>query len=271
MSKNKNQKNYNRQVMESGLKSNQYINESLANLNKYTNNYADRLDFWSEKLNNKQLELLQDKYLSDNAKMLRNLGQFGTSSSTNDLLEQNAYDQQNYLANVYNQNLAIANQLQNNELSALSNNVQLNYANRNTGAQAAVNLDKLNNSWLGVLGGALQGVGAVASVIPGGQLIGAGLQGVGGVISNLYDPNISGELTVNGGSPLSEQTTTYLGQVGKNLGDLGFKLNLGIDKNNKNNNNNNSQFSINNLSPIGQELNRQMNRSTLDTNVFKNN
>lgn len=265
MSRNKNQKNYNRQVMESGLKSNEYINESLANLNKYTNNYADRLDFWSSKLNNKQLELLQDKYLSENAKMLRNLGQFGTSSTTNDLLEQNAYDQQNYLANVYNQNLAIANQLQNNELSALSNNVQLNYANRDAGGQAAVNLDNLNNSWLGILGGAMQGVGAVASVIPGGQLIGAGLQGVGGAISNLYNPNISGALTLKGGGPLSEQTTTYLGQVGKNLGNLGFSLNL----NNSRNNLNNSQFSINN-SPISQEINKQVNRSTLDTNVFKN-
>lgn len=268
MSSNKNQKNYNRQVMESGLKSNQYINESLANLNKYTNNYADRLDFWNEKLNNKQLELLQDKYLSENAKMLRNLGQFGTSSSTNDLLEQNAYDQQNYLANVQNQNIAIANQLQNNELSALSNNVQLNYANRDAGGQAAVDLDNLNNSWLGVLGGAMQGAGAVTSLIPGGQLIGAGLQGVGGAISNLYNPNISGALTLKGGSPLSENTTTYLGKVGKNLGDLGFTLNLGT--NNKNNkNNNNSQFSINS-SPIAQELNKYINRPIIDTNIFKN-
>ena len=268
MSSNKNQKNYNRQVMESGLKSNQYINESLANLNKYTNNYAERLDFWAEKLNNKQLELLQDKYLSENAKMLRNLGQFGTSSSTNDLLEQNAYEQQNYLANVQNQNTAIANQLQNNELSALSHNVQLNQANRNTGAQAAVNLDNLNNSWLGVLGGAMQGVGAVTSLIPGGQLIGAGLQGVGGAISNLYNPDISGLLTLKGGSPLSEQTTTYLNQVGNNLGNEGLKLNLGIKKNNKNNN---SQFSINNTTTIRQGRDQWTSRPTIDTNIFKNN
>ena len=104
-------------------------------------------------------------------------------------IENNAYSQQNYLANVANANTQLANQLQQNELSALSGATELNYANRGYGSQAATNLDAANNAWLGSIGKGLQAVGGVASVLPGvGGAVGNVMQGVGGALSGMAAP-----------------------------------------------------------------------------------
>lgn len=187
MALKKNQKNYNKQVMQSGLKSNEYINTNLGLIQDYVTDYSGRTDYWTDKLNNRQLDLLSDKYLAQNANMLRGKAAFGSNSETNRQIDENAYSQQNYLANVLNQNVAQANQLQQNELAALSGATQLNYANRNYGATAAEKVDEANNAWLGSLGKVASSVGAVASVIPGGQAIGGILTGVGGTLSGLAD------------------------------------------------------------------------------------
>lgn len=144
MALKKNQKNYNKQVMQSGLKSNEYINTNLGLIQDYVTDYSGRTDYWTDKLNNRQLDLLSDKYLAQNANMLRGKAAFGSNSETNREIDENAYSQQNYLANVLNQNVAQANQLQQNELAALSGATQLNYANRNYGATAAEKVDEAN-------------------------------------------------------------------------------------------------------------------------------
>lgn len=179
---NSNQKNYNKQILNSGKKSIQYIDESLANLNRYSNDYAGRLDFWSDKVNNRQLDLLADEYLASNARMLRGQGQFGSNSALNREQEQNAYDQQNYLANVANTNVQLANALQNNELNALYNNVNLNYSNRDAGAQAAANLDQMNNSWLNWLSPVASAAGVVSTAM-GQPALGYALSSLGSTMA----------------------------------------------------------------------------------------
>lgn len=189
MASNKNQKRYNKAVMESGLRSNDYINENLGLIQQYVTDYAGRQDFWADRLNNRQLDLLSDKYLAQNANMLRGQAAFGSNSETNRQIENNTYSQQNYLANVANANTQLANQLQQNELNALAGATELNYANRNYGSQAATNLDAANNAWLGAIGKGMQAVGGVASVLPGvGGAIGNVVQGVGGALSGMAAP-----------------------------------------------------------------------------------
>lgn len=188
MATKKNQKNYNKQVMQSGLKSNEYINKNLGLIQDYVTDYSGRTDFWTNKLNNRQLDLLSDKYLAQNANMLRGQAAFGSNSETNRQINENAYSQQNYLANVANQNVMNANQLQNNELQALMNATELNYENRNQGANAAANVDAANNAWLGAVGKGLESVGGVVKMFPGwGTAIGSAMQGVGGTLSGLAD------------------------------------------------------------------------------------
>ena len=188
MATKKNQKNYNKQVMQSGLKSNEYINKNLGLIQDYVTDYSGRTDFWTNKLNNRQLDLLSDKYLAQNANMLRGQAAFGSNSETNRQINENAYSQQNYLANVANQNVMNANQLQNNELQALMNATELNYENRNQGANAAANVDAANNAWLGAVGKGLESVGGVVKMFPGwGTAVGSAMQGVGGTLSGLAD------------------------------------------------------------------------------------
>lgn len=188
MATQKNQKNYNKQVMQSGLKSNEYINTNLGLIQDYVTDYSGRTDYWTDKLNNRQLDLLSDKYLAQNANMLRGQAAFGSNSETNRQINENAYSQQNYLANVLNQNVMNANQLQNNELQALMNATELNYANRNQGATAAANVDAANNAWLGAIGKGLESVGGIVKMFPGvGTAVGSAMQGVGGVLGGLAD------------------------------------------------------------------------------------
>lgn len=188
MATQKNQKNYNKQVMQSGLKSNEYINTNLGLIQDYVTDYSGRTDYWTDKLNNRQLDLLSDKYLAQNANMLRGQAAFGSNSETNRQINENAYNQQNYLANVLNSNVEQANQLQNNELQALMNATELNYANRNYGATAAANVDAANNAWLGAAGKGLESVGGVVKMFPGvGTVVGSAMQGVGGTLSGLAD------------------------------------------------------------------------------------
>lgn len=188
MATQKNQKNYNKQVMQSGLKSNEYINTNLGLIQDYVTDYSGRTDYWTDKLNNRQLDLLSDKYLAQNANMLRGQAAFGSNSETNRQINGNAYSQQNYLANVLNQNVMNANQLQNNELQALMNATELNYANRNQGATAAANVDAANNAWLGAIGKGLESVGGIVKMFPGvGTAVGSAMQGVGGVLGGLAD------------------------------------------------------------------------------------
>mgnify|MGYP007023345292 CR=1 FL=1 len=188
MATQKNQKKYNKQVMQSGLKSNEYIDKNLGLIQDYVTDYSGRTDYWTDKLNNRQLDLLSDKYLAQNANMLRGQAAFGSNSETNRQINENAYSQQNYLANVLNQNVAQANQLQNNELQELMSATELNYENRNQGANAAANVDAANNAWLGAVGKGLESVGGVVKMFPGyGSAIGSAMQGVGGTLSGLAD------------------------------------------------------------------------------------
>ena len=190
---NGNQKRYNRDIYNSGRQSIKYINETLSNLNKYSNNYMDRLSEWQAKLNNEQLDLLSSKYLKENAAMLRNQAAFGSNSTLDQQVKENAYDQQNYLANVNNLNVAAANALQNNELAALANNYNFQASNRNAGWQAAQNLDALATTWSDVLGSSLQAAGSVVSFIPGvGQVAGPAMIAAGNVFSGVHNKNAGG-------------------------------------------------------------------------------
>ena len=189
MSFKKNQKKYNKDVMRTGYQANQYLRNALGLINNYTTNYADRNDFWANKLNNRQLNLLSDKYLAENANMLRGSAAFGSNSATNRQIENNAYTQQNYLANVANQNVMNANQLQQNELSALTGASSLYGGVSERGAQAAQNVDAANNAWAGALGQGLSSVGKVVSFIPGvGTAVGAGMQLAGGALTHMASP-----------------------------------------------------------------------------------
>ena len=182
----KNQKKYNKQLMGIGYDSMAYLKNNLGLINKYTSGYADRTDFWANKLNNRQLDLLSDKYLAQNASMLRGSAAFGSNSETNRQIENNAYSQANYLANVQNQNIMNANQLQNNELNALGNAAQIYQNSVSQGAAGAANVDAANNAWLNTLGKGLSSAGAVVKNFgPYGAAIGAGMQAVGGSMSGL--------------------------------------------------------------------------------------
>ena len=209
---NSNQKNYNKQILNSGKKSIKYIDESLANLNKYSNDYAGRLDFWSQKVNDRNVDLLADEYLASNARMLRGQGQFGSNSALNREQEQTAYDQQNYLANVANTNLEFANALQNNELNALYNNVQVNYANRDAGAQAAQNLDAMNNSWLNLLGGATSAVGGILSATPLAP-VGFGMMAAGSAINSYANADTKPVVSY----AYNKQANQYGAQLGQHI------------------------------------------------------
>lgn len=189
MSFKKNQKKYNKDVMRTGYQANQYLRNALGLINNYTTNYADRNDFWTNKLNNRQLDLLSDKYLAENANMLRGSAAFGSNSATNRQIENNAYTQQNYLANVANQNVMNANQLQQNELRALTGASNLYGGVSERGAQAAQNVDAANNAWAGALGQGLSSVGKAVSFLPGvGPAVGAGMQFAGGALTNITSP-----------------------------------------------------------------------------------
>lgn len=188
MSFNKNQKNYNKQVMQSGLKSNEYINTNLGLIQDYVTDYSGRNDFWLKKLNDRQLNLVSDNFLAKNANMLRGQAAFGSNSETNRQIENNAYSQSNYLADVANENVMRANELQNNELEALIEAVNINYGNRAAGAQAAERVDAANNAWLGGVGKGLSSVGSLVSFMPGiGTAIGGAMKGIGGTLSGLAD------------------------------------------------------------------------------------
>lgn len=218
MSFNKNEKSYNKEIMRSGRQSMKYIDESLANLNRYSNDYAGRLDFWTNKINNRQLDLLSGNYLASNARMLRGQGQFGSNSALSRQIEENAYDQQNYLANVQNANLQAANALQNNELQALYNNVNINYSNRDAGLQAAQNLDRINNSWLNILSPIASTAGAVLTATGVGAPIGYGLMAAG---------NIGSSIAAGASSPVGYQYQRQANQSGSFLGrGLGSFTNL---------------------------------------------
>lgn len=166
MSFNKNTKSYNKQVMQTGKQANQYYRNALNLINQYTTDYSGRLDYWQSKLNDRQLNLLSDKYLQQNAAMLRGQGAFGSNSALNQQVNENAYSQQNYLANVANANVAAANQLQSNELNALGNAANTYNAATAMGASAAQNVDAANNSWLNILGSTAGTAGTILQAIP---------------------------------------------------------------------------------------------------------
>ena len=214
MSFNKNQKSYNKQVMRTGEQANKYLNNALGLINQYTTNYSDRLDFYTNKLNNRQLELLSDKYLAQNANMLRGAAAFGSNSATNRQIENNAYEQQNYLANVQNANVQAANQLQNNELNALMNATTAYQRPIEMGATAAQNVDAANSGIFSTVGKGLQAVGTVASIF--NPAIGSAISGVGGVMSGLATPTTS---------YTQDQQNYYTGQfnrMGKALNEMGI-------------------------------------------------
>lgn len=245
MSRNKNTKRYNQAIMQSGLKSNEYINENLGLIQKYVTDYAGRTDFWTDKLNNRQLDLLADKYLAQNANMLRGQSAFGSNSATAQKQEENAYTQQNYLANVLNQNIQAANNLQNAELSALGGATELNMKNRAEGATAASNVDAANNSWINAIGKGLDAAGSVVSMFgPWGAAVGGAMKGTGGALSSLATPNTT---------QIGDNTYKGFNMMQSGLTDLDNKYNWGIF-----NNKNQSSYSINNnQSLVGDFYNNQ--------------
>lgn len=200
----KNQKTYNTQLMNVGKDAMAYLKNNLNLINQYTTNYADRTDFWADKLNNRQLDLLSDKYLAQNASMLRGAAAFGSNSATDREIRNNAYSQNNYLADVANKNITTANTLQNNELSALGSAAQIYQNSAAQGAAGAANVDAANNAWLNTLGKSMSTAGEVVQYFgPYGAAIGAALKGTGSAMSNM-----AGESqTVAGGYASSEYTS----------------------------------------------------------------
>ena len=83
MSFKRNTKKYNKEVMQTGRQANKYYQNALKLINQYTTDYSGRLDYWQSKLNDRQLNLLSDKYLQQNASMLRGQGAFGSNSTLN--------------------------------------------------------------------------------------------------------------------------------------------------------------------------------------------
>lgn len=193
MSFKKNQKKYNKQVMQTGLEANQYMRNALGLINKYTTDYSGRNDFWTNKLNDRQLNLLSDKYLAQNANMLRGQAAFGSNSKTNQQINENAYSQQNYLANVANQNVMNANTLQQNELQALMNASNTYQKPIQSGASAAQNVDAANGAWFNAIGKGMQGAGSVLQAIPTPmtQAIGGALNTTGGIMTGLTSDTTS--------------------------------------------------------------------------------
>ena len=88
MSTKKNQKRYNKAVMQTGLEANKYTRDALKLINQYTQDYAGRQEFWQSKLNERQLDLLSDEYLAKNAAMLRGSAAFGSNSALNQQIQQ---------------------------------------------------------------------------------------------------------------------------------------------------------------------------------------
>ena len=217
MSFNKNQKNYNKQVMRTGEQANKYLNNALGLINQYTTNYADRLDFYTNKLNNRQLELLSDKYLAQNAAMLRGSAAFGSNSALNRQINENAYEQQNYLANVQNANVQAANQLQQNELTSLMNAANVYQNPIQMGATAAQNVDAANSGIFSTVGKGLQAVGTVASIF--NPVVGSAISGVGGVMGGLATP------TTSYTQPQQQYYTTQFANMQKGLNKMGIGAN----------------------------------------------
>lgn len=224
MSFNKNTKNYNKQVMQTGKQANQYYKKALNLINQYTTDYSGRLDYWQSKLNDRQLNLLSDKYLQQNASMLRGQGAFGSNSALNQQINENAYDQQNYLANVANLNVAAANQLQSNELKALGDASNTYNAATAMGAGAAQNVDAANNSWMAMLGSTAGTAGTVLSAIPTPwtQAVGSALKVGGSALQSA-----AGQ-TVDLGK-VGSQTRDLVSNISQNYGsgELASKLNIG--------------------------------------------
>lgn len=228
MSFKKNQKRYNKEVMRTGREANQYMRNALGLINQYTTDYAGRNEFWLNKLNDRQLNLLSDKYLAENANMLRGSAAFGSNSKLNRQMNENAYSQQNYLANVANQNVMNANQLQNNELNALYGATSAYQNPINMGATAAQNVDAANNAWMQPVGGLLKGAGAALQFIPGvGQVAGAGLGLAGSALGSLAGE--SQQYSTPGGG-----TTNYFTNYGTSLGNALNSINQNLSlKNDK--------------------------------------
>lgn len=228
MSFKKNQKRYNKEVMRTGREANQYLRNALGLINQYTTDYAGRNEFWLNKLNDRQLNLLSDKYLAENANMLRGSAAFGSNSKLNRQMNENAYSQQNYLANVANQNVMNANQLQNNELNALYGATSAYQNPINMGATAAQNVDAANNAWMQPVGGLLKGAGAALQFIPGvGQVAGAGLGLAGSALGSLAGE--SQQYSTPGGG-----TTNYFTNYGTSLGNALNSINQNLSlKNDK--------------------------------------
>lgn len=228
MSFKKNQKRYNKEVMRTGREANQYLRNALGLINQYTTDYAGRNEFWLNKLNDRQLNLLSDKYLAENANMLRGSAAFGSNSKLNRQMNENAYSQQNYLANVANQNVMNANTLQNNELNALFGASSAYQNPINMGATAAQNVDAANNAWMQPVGGLLKGAGAALQFIPGvGQVAGAGLGLAGSALGSLGGE--SQQYSTPGGG-----TTNYFTNYGTSLGNALNSINQNLSlKNDK--------------------------------------
>lgn len=224
MSFNRNTKNYNKQVMKTGREANQYYRNALNLINQYTTDYSGRLDYWQSKLNDRQLNLLSDKYLQQNAAMLRGQGAFGSNSTLNQQVNENAYSQQNYLANVANANVAAANQLQSNELNALGNAANTYNAATAMGASAAQNVDAANNSWLNILGSTAGTAGTILKAIPttwtqaSGQALTIGSDTLGSLAGQTTDLGKTGVETQELVKNLSENYGS---------GDLARKLSIG--------------------------------------------
>lgn len=205
MSTKKNQKNYNKKVLALGKDAIKYWKSNLKLLNNYTTNYADRTDYWTSKLNNRQVDLLQDKYLAQNASMLRGQQAFGSNSSAKLSQEENAYEQQNYLANVANKNVELANQLQQNEINSLLSAGEAYYKPTVLGGQAAQNVDAINSSWLNTLGKGLSAVGSIGmgSGNPWAMAAGAASKAVGEGLASMSSD------TVGLGEGLSSNISNY--------------------------------------------------------------
>lgn len=201
------QKRYNKEVMRAGDEATKYLRNSLGLINQYTTDYSGRTDFWTNKLNNRELELLQDQYLNRNAQLLRGAAQFGSNSQLNRQIQDNAYSQSNYLADVHNKNVQAANALQMNELQALMNASNIYQNPIASGASAAQNVDSARMSWANALGQGLQTVGNVVSFA--NPVVGAGISTAGGMLSGMSSPT----------TELAQQQYNQAQQYGLTVGD----------------------------------------------------
>lgn len=187
MSFKKEQRNYNKQIVQTGKQANKYLQNALGLINKYTTDYSGRLDYWTNKLNDRQTNLLSDKYLKQNADMLRGQSAFGSNSSIAQQQAETAYDQNNYLADVMNKNVQAANQLQSNELQALYNASSAYQNPIASGKESAQIVDStgFGANLLGSVGKTAQAAGTALSFV--NPAIGAAVAGAGSVMSNLAD------------------------------------------------------------------------------------